>query len=188
LLEGFALHKRASAVFILGALFFLSHFAFAQANINEGLETAFLYVDAVNGSDSNPGTQAQPFKTIGKGASVAETNNQSGIGTRVTINPGTYRESISLNHNKKDTTMPITFEAATNGTVIVSGSTLYTGWAKYSQNNSIYTNGWLNQWGTCPQLSSCPFQQEIMMRKEMVAVNGAVLTQVMSIPQMVAGP
>jgi hypothetical protein len=187
LLEGFALHKRASAVFILGALFFLSHFAFAQANINEGLETAFLYVDAVNGSDSNPGTQAQPFKTIGKGASVAETNNQSGIGTRVTINPGTYRESISLNHNKKDTTMPITFEAATNGTVIVSGSTLYTGWAKYSQNNSIYTNGWLNQWGTCPQLSSCPFQQEIMMRKEMVAVNGTVLTQVMSISQMVAG-
>lgn len=181
------MRKRASAFCILGTLFFLSNFGFAQANINEGLETAFLYVDAVNGSDSNPGTQAQPFKTIGKGASVAETNNQSGIGTCVTINPGTYRESISLNHNNKDTTLPITFEAATNGTVIVSGSALYTGWAKYSQNNSIYTNGWVNNWGTCPQLSSCPFQQEIMMRKEMVAVNGSVLTQVMSLTQMLAG-
>jgi hypothetical protein len=187
MLGGFALHKRASVFCILGTLLFLSHLSFGQANVNEGLETAFLWVDTVNGSDSNPGTQALPLKTIGKSASLAETNNQNGIGTRVTINPGTYRESISLNHNKKDTTLPITFEAATNGTVIVSGSTLYTGWATYSQNNSIYTNSWLNQWGTCPQLSSCPFQQEIMMRKEMVVVNGTVLTQVLSLTQMVAG-
>ncbi len=187
MLGGFALHKRASVFCILGTLLFLSHLSFGQANVNEGLETAFLWVDTVNGSDSNPGTQALPLKTIGKSASLAETNNQNGIGTRVTINPGTYRESISLNHNKKDTTLPITFEAATNGTVIVSGSTLYTGWATYSQNNSIYTNSWLNQWGTCPQLTSCPFQQEIMMRKEMVVVNGTVLTQVLSLTQMVAG-
>lgn len=165
----------------------MSSFASAQANVNEGLETAFVYVDAVKGSDSNPGTQSQPFKTIGKGASVAQTNNQSGIGTRVTINPGTYRESISLKHNSKDTSLPITFQAATNGTVVVNGATIYSGWATYSANNNIYTNGWLNQWGTCAQLSSCPFQQNIMLRREMVAVNGAVLTQVLSLTQMVAG-
>ena len=186
-MEGLEMQRWLSLACLFPALLFLSHSAFCQANINEGLETAFLYVDTVKGSDSNPGTQSQPFKTIGKGASVAESNNQSGIGTRVTINPGTYRENISLNHNSKDTTMPITFEAATNGTVIVSGATVYTGWAKYSQNNSIYTNGWLNQWGTCGQLTSCPFQQEIMMRKEMVAVNGTVLTQVMSVAQMKTG-
>jgi hypothetical protein len=165
----------------------MSSFAWGQATVNEGLETAFLYVDAVKGSDSNPGTQALPYKTIGKGASVAQTNNQSGIGTRVTINPGTYRESVSLNHNNKDTSLPITFEAATNGTVVVNGATVYSGWATYSANNSIYTNGWLNQWGTCAQLSSCPFQQDIMLRREMVAVNGTVLTQVLSLTQMVAG-
>ncbi len=165
----------------------LSSFASAQASVNEGLETAFLYVDAVNGSDSNPGTQAQPYKTIGKAASVAQTNNQSGIGTRVTINPGTYRESISLKHNSKDTSLPITFQAATNGTVVVNGATVYSGWATYSANKNIYTNGWLNQWGTCAQLSSCPFQQNIMLRREMVAVNGTVLTQVLSLTQMVAG-
>lgn len=181
------MQKCMSAFCILGTMLFISQFVFAQATVNESLETAFLYVDAVNGSDSNPGTQSKPLKTIGKAASLAQTNNQNGIGTRVTINPGTYRESISLTHNKKDTTLPITFEAATNGTVIVSGAKLYTGWAKYTGNSSIYTNGWLNQWGTCPQLSSCPYQQEIMMRQEMVAVNGTVLTQVMSIPQMMAG-
>lgn len=172
---------------IVSAFFFLSLLAFGQANVNEGLETAFLYVDAVNGSDSNPGTQAKPFKTISKAASVAQTNNQAGIGTKVTINPGTYRESISLKHSSKDTTLPMTFQAATNGTVIVSGGVLYSAWATYQSNQSIYTNGWLNQWGTCGQLSSCPFQQNIMMRKEMVAVNSTVLTQVMSISQMQAG-
>ena len=179
--------KRMCILCILALTPFLSRLSFGQATVNEGLETAFLYVDGTSGSDSNSGSQSKPFKTIGKGASVAQTNNQNGIGTRVTINPGTYRESISLTHNKKDTNLPITFEAATNGTVVVSGATVYTGWAKYAENNSIYTNGWVNDWGTCPQLTSCPFQQEIMMRREMVAVNGTVLTQVMSIPQMMAG-
>ena len=38
--------------------------------------------------------QSKPLKTIGAAASAAETNNQSSIGTKVIINPGTYRESI----------------------------------------------------------------------------------------------
>ena len=38
-----------------------SGLAFAQANINENQETAILYVDVTNGSDSNPGTQELPL-------------------------------------------------------------------------------------------------------------------------------
>jgi len=167
-------------------LFFLAS-AFGQANVNEGLETATLYVDTVKGSDSNSGTQSKPLKTIGAAASLAETNNQSSIGTKIIINPGTYRESVTLAHNRKDTSLPITFQAATNGTVIVSGATIYSGWGTYSLNNSIYTNSWTNNWGECAQLTSCPFQQNIMMRQEMVAVNGTVLTQVMSLGQMLQG-
>jgi|ERR1022692_578541 hypothetical protein len=167
-------------------LFFLAH-ALGQATVNEGLETALVYVNGSTGSDTNPGTQSQPLKTIGAAATMAVNNNHSGIGTRVTINPETYRESISLNYNKKDTSLPITFEAATNGTVIVSGATVYSAWAKYGPNPSIYTNGWTNDWGECPQMTSCPYQQNIMMRKEMVAVNGTPLTQVMSLTQMLQG-
>src|ERR1700752_1581899 len=69
--------------------------AFGQATVNESLETATLYVDTAKGSDSNPGTQAKPLKTIGAAASAAETNNYSSIGTKVIINPGTYRESVT---------------------------------------------------------------------------------------------
>jgi hypothetical protein len=166
---------------------FLLTCALGQATVNEGLETASIYVDTAKGSDTNPGTQSQPLKTIGAAATMAETNNHSSIGTKVIINPGTYRESVTLSHNNKDTSLPVTFEAATNGTVIVSGATVYSGWATYSQNHSIYTNGWTNTWGECPQLTSCPFQQDIMMRQEMVAVNGTALTQVMSLTQMLQG-
>lgn len=165
----------------------LSTLVFSQANINEGLETAYVYVDTNKGNDSNPGTEQEPLKTIGAAASMAESNNYISIGTRVTINPGTYRENISLSHSTRDTSLPITFEAATNGTVIVSGGVVYTGWSKYSENNSIYTTSWNNNWGECAQLSSCPYQQDIMMRQEMVAVNGTAMTQVMSLVQMLQG-
>jgi hypothetical protein len=39
-----------------------STLAIAQANINENLETATLYVDVINGNDSNPGTQQLPLQ------------------------------------------------------------------------------------------------------------------------------
>jgi hypothetical protein len=181
----FSLQRNVLAASLL-PLLFLS-MASGQATVNESLETATVYVDTVKGLDTNPGTEQEPLKTIGAAATMAETSNHSSIGTKVIINPGTYRESVMLSYNNKDTSLPITFEAATNGTVIVSGATVYSGWAKYSENNSIYTTGWTYTWGQCPQLTSCPFQQEIMMRQELVAVNGSVLTQVMSLAQMLQG-
>jgi hypothetical protein len=167
--------------------FFLLGVSVGQANVNEGLESAFLYVNGTTGSDSNPGTESQPLKTISMAASLAETNNQKGIGTQINIETGTYRESVSLTHSSKDTTLPITFQAASGASVIVSGSTIYAGWSVYSANQSIYTTSWNYNWGTCAQLSSCPYQQEIMMRQELVAVNGTVLTEVLSLVQMQEG-
>ena len=128
-------------------ILFFSHIVFAQANVNEGLETAFLYVDAVKGSDSNSGTQSAAIQDDRQGRIGRRDQQSERHRNQVTINPGTYREAISLNHNKKDTSLPITFQAATNGTVIVSGSVLYTGWAKYQSNKSIYTNELAEQVG-----------------------------------------
>ncbi|MEW6607697.1 MAG: right-handed parallel beta-helix repeat-containing protein [bacterium] len=48
------------------------------------------YVDAVNGDDSNPGTQEEPFKTIGKGVEV------SIDGDTVQCAPGTYTETVTI--------------------------------------------------------------------------------------------
>jgi hypothetical protein len=172
---------------ILSAAALVPLWCAAQATVNENLETAFVYVDGTSGSDNNPGTQQKPFKTIGKAASVAQTNNQNNIGTRVTINPGTYRENISLNHSSKDTTWPITFEAATNGTVIVSGAEVYTGWVLYSGNSNIYTHSWTKGLTLCGQINGCPTALDIVQRQELIAVNGAVMTQVPSVAAMQPG-
>jgi hypothetical protein len=161
--------------------------AWPQANINESLESAFVYVDGIAGSDLNPGTQAKPFKTIGKAARVAAWNNQHSTGTRVTINPGLYREAISLNRGSGTTSLPVTFEAAKNGTVTILGSDIWTGWQPYSGNSKIYTHAWPYTWGLCPRSSVGPREQDINLRREMFFVNGTMLTQVLTLSQLGIG-
>jgi Abnormal spindle-like microcephaly-assoc'd, ASPM-SPD-2-Hydin len=161
--------------------------AHGQASVNEKLETAFYWVDTNKGNDSNPGTQSEPFQTIGKGISTAISNQRAGIGSRVTVNPGTYRESLSITPGGSSTSLPITIEAATNGTVYVSGAVQSTGWTTYPQNSSIYTNSWPYNFGTCATNPVGPAQQEIVLRQEMIIVNGTPLTQVLSQVQMQPG-
>jgi hypothetical protein len=158
-----------------------------QANVAENQEQAVLYVDGLHGSDSNPGTQVEPLKTIGKAAALAVTNNHHGVGTRVTILPGTYRENIQLPHDSRDSGSPITFEAATPGTAVVSGADVWTGWQNSSQNPDVYMHPWPYQWGRCPTTADGPLQQDIILRREMVFVDAEPLTQVLSLKQMAEG-
>jgi hypothetical protein len=163
-------------------------FSWGQANINEGLETAFVYVDVVHGSDTNGnGSISNPYQTINKGVSVAEANNQAGIGTQVNIQPGTYRESVTMNASALTTSLPITFQAVTNGTVIIDGATVMTGWTVYSGNSNIYTNSWTYDFGTCAEITGCPSAQSIVLQSEMMVVNGVVMTQVLSIAELEPG-
>ncbi len=176
------------SVFVYGTFFILASIhssAWAQANVNENQETATLYVDGTKGSDSNPGTQLQPLATIGKAASLALSNNQQSVGTRVIINPGTYREAVAINKGYKNTNSPITFQAATTGKVIVSGADVWTDWAESS---NLYTHAWPYQWGTCPlEPSPAPLQQEILLRQEQIFINGTPLTQMLSKSSMQPG-
>lgn len=184
--KGCFVRSRALLHFVFVALC-ASQFVCAQATVNESLETAYLYVDVNKGSDSNPGTQAEPLKTIGAASALAEANNKKSIGTRITINPGTYRESIVLHANSYDTALPITFQGATAG-VIISGAVQYSDWQTYSGNSAIYSASWTNNWGTCALAGGLsPFEQEIVLRQEMIFVNGVPLTQVLSFGQMLAG-
>lgn len=160
----------------------ISNLAWSQANVDESLEKAFVYVDAVKGNDSNPGTQSKPVKTINAGASLAISNNHAGIGTKVIINPGTYRESIAMTVTSRDTTLPMTFQAATTGTAIVSGADVWTNWKATKGNPQIYVNTWPNKWGLCPLddgSDPAPPEEDIVRRREMVVVNGTLLTQLM---------
>lgn len=166
-------------------ILFAGCLAWGQANVDETQETVSIYVDATAGSDSNPGSKQLPLKTIAAAADVAVSNNQAGIGTKVVVNPGTYRESISLRAKQKDTSMPITFQAKTKGTAIISGADVWTGWAAYSGNSNIYTHHWGNKWGMCPvDDDGLVPEEDILRRQEMIMVNGTSLAQVLSLSAM----
>jgi len=153
--------------------------AWGQANVDESQETKTLYVDAHSGSDSNPGTQQSPLKTVGAAAAAAVTNNHAGLGTKVIINPGVYRESVSLTPSSRDTALPITFQAATAGTAIISGADVWSGWQ--SAGGNLYSHSWSNNWGLCGlDGAGAPNEEDIVRRREMIFVNGTALTQVMT--------
>ncbi len=157
--------------------------------MNEALETRTVYVDAVNGKDTNPGTLASPYATIATGLNTAVSNNRSSLGTLVIVNPGTYREDITLNSGTNDTSLPITLQAATTGTAIVNGAIQMTGWTPYSKNTNIYTNSWNNNWGVCASQNTAgaPAQPDIMRRRELVMVNGTPMTQVLALADVIQG-
>jgi hypothetical protein len=161
-----------------------------QANVDESQETVTLYVDSDHGLDSNPGTQQLPLKTIGAAAGKAVANNQAGVGTKVIINPGTYRETVALMGSKKDTSLPMTFEAAKSGRAIMNGADVWTGWTVLAGNPNVYTHSWPNRWGLCPLdngSDSPPPEEDIVRRREMILVNGAAITQVTTLSAMREG-
>ena len=73
------------------------------------------YVDVGRGSDSNPGTYEQPWKTIQKAANVVRP------GDVVTVNAGVYAERVSITTSGGVGAI-ITFQA--NGAVTVRGFTI----------------------------------------------------------------
>jgi len=154
------------------------------SSIPENEETAFIYVDPNKGNDSNPGTQAKPLQTIQAAAALASENNKKKIGTRVTLNPGTYRENAQYNAGSGNTSAPITFEAADNGTAILSGSDLYTDW---KASGNVFTHSWTSLGGACGLPNGWPSMWPIVLRREMVFVNGTPLTQVISSDEMIEG-
>jgi hypothetical protein len=179
--------SRTAQKFSAFLIFLLPTLLWCQANVKESLETASIYVDGTKGSDSNPGSQSEPLKTISAAAQMALNNNYQSIGSKVIINPGTYREAVSIGKTFRTTSLPITFGAATPGTVIVSGADVWTGWVPYSGNSSIHTQAWPYQWGECAATTRGPTEQNIVLRQEMVIVNGTPLTEVLALAAMQSG-
>jgi hypothetical protein len=154
--------------------------ALSQASVTEN-QTTFLYVDAVKGSDSNAGTISSPLKTVQAAITKADANNVKGVGTKVIVNAGVYREFVSIPHVNNQTGATLTLEAATTGTAIIAGSDVVTSWSPESGNASIYSHYWSNNLNSCALPSGWPANfAPIALQAEMVFVNGIPLTQVMS--------
>jgi hypothetical protein len=176
------------AAFLIAASSLLSNAAFGQASVSEN-ESATVYVDASNGVDSYAGTAvSQPVASISAAISKAVANNAKGIGTKIVVNPGTYREALTITGS---TSAPITIEASSTGSSYLSGSDVVTGWSH--SYGSVYSHSfpystYANSFGTCPRVSGIyEHVTSAAFQKAMIFVNGNALTQVYSTSAMRAG-
>jgi len=172
---------------ILAALAIGGTRARTQATVTEN-QTTILYVDGKSGSDTYPGTISSPLKTIQAAISKANANNQKRIGTRVIVNPGIYREAVSINPVSNQTTVPLTVQAAVTGTAIIAASDVLTNWSTDPGYSSAYTTTFSPEKSTCSLPSGWPNNfAPIALRTEMIFVNGTPLTQVTTYAQMQPG-
>ena len=88
---------------------------------------------AASASDDNPGTDAQPFKTINRGLKELKP------GDTLTVRAGTYREPVRL-EIVASAEHPITLRAAPGQTVVIKGSEVVKGWVK--DGNVWKKEGW----------------------------------------------
>lgn len=168
------------------------------ASVDESDITQTLYVDAQYGNDSNAGTSAAPYATIGKAVAVAAKNIMGG--TKIIINPGIYREALNLSAWSSQTnSAPLIIQAAVPGQAIISGSDVYANWT--SNGDGTYSHPWSNSWEYAalpngwlgqqpiPASSACPGSGAgcLGLRAEMVYVNGIPLTQELSGPLTTKG-
>ena len=95
------------------------------------------YHVAVSGDDSNPGTRAEPFATIHRAQAAIRDHKESRKlhePVEVLVHAGTYRLQEPLTFTPADSgtaDAPITYRAAEDGEVILSGGIPIAGWEKH---------------------------------------------------------
>ncbi len=146
-----------------------------------------LYVNVAGGSDGNPGTLGRPLKTLAKATTLAMQNYAVGIGTNINIAAGIYRESISLTGSGSENGPPIQYLGSQNGQVVVTGSFVWSGWTQDLVNPQLYSHSWPYRWGECTTPPGWPTLSDIVRRREMIFVNGTLMTQVLSQSAMYGG-
>jgi parallel beta-helix repeat protein len=134
--------SRRSTWLLLMTAFFAGGLSHAQRAAG-----ATYHVDpaAANAADSNPGTDAAPWRTIARAAAAAELRP----GDTVLVHSGVYREHVELKVSGVPE-KPITFSAAPGARVVVKGSELVRGsWRKVSEHSprpEPYPNAWSRVW------------------------------------------
>ncbi len=170
----------------LAALVVIGPRARSQANVVEN-QTAVLYVDAHSGSDANSGASSSPLKTIQAAVNKANINNQKSIGTRIIVDAGIYRETVSVNPVSGQTSAALTIQAATNGTAIIAASDLISAWSTDPQYSGAYVANWTPAQSTCALPSGWPALQPIALHTEMLFLNGIAMTQVLNYSDLKPG-
>ena len=138
-----------------------------------------VHVDPDSGSDGNSGTADSPLATLRAGIEMAVDNRDRGVGTRVLLHSGVYREGIDDYYGSSGPL--VVLQAVEEGEAVVSGSDVWTDW---SCDGSICTHGWPYDWGDEANPWPEADLDEIGARREMVFVDGERLEQTLSRSEM----
>jgi Right handed beta helix region len=149
--------------------------------------TIEIFVNGSAGLDTNSGAYGHPVKTLAKAAQIVAANHWNKIPTTVTIYPGTYRESMQVSGTSATVGVPVTLQATQPGSVIISGSDVWVGWQPDTSNAGMYIHSWPFHFGICALPAGWPVVGEIFHRREMIFLNGKLLTQVLALKDMRAG-
>jgi len=128
----------------IGATYYYVVTAFNSAgesgNSNEAsatlTHTPTTYYVSPSGSDSSPGTLAQPFATVQHGV------NQLLAGDTLILRAGNYHETVTVS-TSGTANAPITIQAYAGECPVLIGATAVTGWSVSS--GAIYTASWPTQ-------------------------------------------
>lgn len=145
-----------------------------------------IYVDVMKGSDAaRCGEISAACKSIGEGLREATQFTVADV----IVNPGTYRETISLpSEFGSSSSRTLIIEAAQSGTAIIDGADRWPDWT--SNGDDTFSHVWPYTWGYAAQpflKTGGPAVGCLGLRREMVFVNGNQLTEVLQGPLTQAG-
>jgi hypothetical protein len=115
----------------------LAGIPFAAPNRQASAATRTLYVDQSGSDSTGTGTQAKPWRTIGKAVS------QVVAGDLVLIGAGTYAESITIEEKHGAATNPIIFRA--DGNVVIDGTASSRDAVFVTYSSYVVIEGWTVQ-------------------------------------------
>lgn len=132
---------------------------------------------APNAADTNDGSADSPFLSIGAALVRAAELRSGGLGVRVVVGPGIYRESLAIEHIGEDAPV-LVVEAEQPGTAVISGADVWSDWLLDADR---LVHEWPFDWGEAEaegwdEVDVPP----IVTRREVVFVNGVRLTPVLS--------
>jgi hypothetical protein len=135
-----------------------------------------------NASDTNPGTEADPWKTLAKAAATLQP------GDAVVVHAGVYRERVLIK-SSGTAEQPMRFLAAPGEWVVVTGADRLTGWTKTNATRPIYCVAWPHKFiGWNPGMTHPNDDYHAVIgRAEQVFVNGYALRQVLNHDQLAPG-
>lgn len=155
------------------------------ATINEKNVQQVLYVNST-GADTGSGEKVSPFSTISAAVAQAATVSDRGVGVRIKVSPGVYRESIVFPAMTQAACAPIILEATAPGMVLVTGADRWDdGWNRLTIPSILYQHAWPLALEMGPNIweeVGVPhaFMPPITRHKELIFVNGTLIRQVLS--------